>query len=340
MANEKNVTSLGSSEDLDALFNPKISTGESNQNLNEYSPSADKGKNKIYDSIIRFVTWWEDPNHSITEKWVCWLVDPVTQRGRFVDCPSTIGKPSPLQDMYFKLKKNESVTMQKQADVFSRRHNFACVIQVIKDENNKELEGKLLVWRFGQKIHEKIMSELKPVIGDPHNPFDLLNGKLFQLKIIKVAGFNNYDQSKFIDKVITLCIPNEQGKLVQINNKTDKKMVLEYLKTNTPDLKKYGYKEWDQEIFDYVNHVINAVTGQSNVSSNYSSVINQSKQSTPTGAKTGKAPQSNISVTDISLDELTSGTSSSLGEDFELPSLPNLDDVGLSGDLDDALANL
>src|ERR1035437_8970828 len=112
-----------STQNLDDLFNPQIPTGDpkTNANSTEYSPSADKGKNKIYDSVVRFVAWWEDPNHSISEKWVCWLVDPVTQRGRFVDCPSTIGKPSQLQDMYWKLKKNESVSLQKQVDVFSRR---------------------------------------------------------------------------------------------------------------------------------------------------------------------------------------------------------------------------
>jgi len=332
-------------QDFDALFNPQINTGsETTKNSVEYSPTADKGKNKIYQSVIRFVTWWENPNHSIIEKWVCYLVDPITQRGKYVDCPSSVGKQSPLQDVYWKLKKSESVHLQKQADVFSRRHNFAAIVQVVKDENAPELVGKLLIWRFGQKVYEKITSELKPVIGDPHNPFDLLNGKLFNLHITKVSGFNNYDQSKFLDKVIPLCIPDANGKLVPINTKSDKSMVFNFLKETSPDLKKYEYKDWDTDTYDYVNHVIQSVTGQAQVSTNYASVINQSKGANP--APAGKSPNFNqnptgITSSDISLEELSSGNG------FDNSNLPNLDlpelsdlNVGLPGSLDDALQGL
>jgi hypothetical protein len=106
-----------------------------------------------------------------------------------------------LQDMFFKLRKSESVQEQKKAEIFSRRHNFATLVQVIKDENQPELEGKILTYRFGKKLWEKIQAELKPIMGEPHNPFDLLAGKAFHLKITKVSGFNNYDQSKVIAAV-------------------------------------------------------------------------------------------------------------------------------------------
>jgi gp32 DNA binding protein like len=325
-------------QDFDALFNPQINTGsETKSNSAEYQPTADKGKNKVYSSVIRFVTWWENPNHSINEKWVCWLVDPVTQRGKFIDCPSSVGKQSPLQDIYWKLKKSESVHLQKQAEVFSRRHNFAAIVQVVKDENAPELVGKLLIWRFGQKIHEKITSELKPVIGDPHNPFDLLQGKLFALHITKVSGFNNYDQSKFLDKVIPLCLLDDKGKNPKpINASTDKAMVFNYLKENTPDLKKYEYKDWDAETFDYVNHCIQAVTGQASVSPNYASVNNASKGANPVPSSKSNAgiTSTNISVEDLNVDSFDSGM-----PNLDLPSLGDFDS-GLPGDLSSALEGL
>jgi len=323
---------------LDDLFHPKVEMGDKPSSAYaEYQPSADKGQNGIYKSIIRFVTWWQDPQHSISDKWVCWLVDPVTNRGRMVDCPSTVGKPSPLQDMFFKLRKSESIQDQKKAEIFSRKHTYAAVVQIIKDDQNKDLEGALLIYKFGKKIFEKLEAEKKPVIGDPHEPFDLIDGKAFALIITKVSGFNNYDQSKFIDKKIPLLLPNEEGKLIPINLNTPREQVFNFLKENSPDLSKYGYKEWDQEVHDYVNQVIVATTGQV-PSSAYADVRNLPQQ--PASKAQPQQPISTgITSSEISLDELNTGGLSGL-PDLDLPDLNTSSDLGIGGDLDDALKGL
>jgi hypothetical protein len=316
--------------EFDALFNPQVETKDAKGSSgDEYQPSAAKGKNNVYQAIIRFVPWYQSPKQSIKEKWVCWLVDPVTEKGRFVDCPSSVGKPSLLQDIYWKLKKSESVLLQKQAEVFSRKHSYASLIQVIKDENNKELEGKILVWKYGVKVWEKINAELKPVIGDPQDPFDIINGKAFALIITKVSGFNNYDQSKFADKRIPLLIPNAEGKLMPIKIDSDRKAIFEWVKTNSPDLAKHEYREWDQETHDYVNHVIVAVTGQASAPSKMSDVnTNVNKSTSPQASQPSGISASNISIEDIGLD---------LGNTLPNLDLPNMNDLGLGGDLDDIL---
>jgi len=327
--------------DLNSLFHPNVEmSSKATGNAAEYNPSADKGQNGVYKSIIRFVTFWEDPQHSYVDKWVCWLEDPVTQRGRMVDCPSSVGKPSPLQDMFFKLRKSESVQEQKKAEIFSRKHQYAAIIQVIKDDNYKEGEGKLLIYRFGKKIFEKYEAEKKPVIGEPHEPFDLLDGKAFALVITKVAGFNNYDQSRFLDKKIPLLIPTEEGKFIPINEKTPRETVFGFLKENSPDLNNYKFKEWDQETHDYVNHVITTVTGQT-PSSGYADVRNSEGQKAA-GKSSEKTSSSGITTSELSLDDLD--TDESIGDLPDL-NLPDIDtnrsnESGLPGDLDDAIANL
>lgn len=322
------------SENYNAFFSPDVEANEApSTQTSEYSPSAAKGKNNVYQSIIRFIPWWENPKHgSIQEKWVSYLQDPLTNRGRYVDCPSSVGKPSPLQDIYWKLKKSESVQEQKLADTFSRRHSYASLIQVIRDENNPELEGKILVWRYGVKIWEKINAELKPIIGEKHDPFDILSGKAFAVIITKVSGYNNYDQSKFLEKKIPLCIPdlNQNGKLIPITEQSDKAFVFNWVKENSPDLNKYAYKEWDQETFDYVNSIIISVTGTSSATQKYDNVVNRNQPANST-----PAPQQNqgISVQNIDLnsDDLGSGLDVSL-PDLDLPDLPSIDGIG--GDLD------
>lgn len=320
-------------ENLDQLFNPgtEIETPGS-KNIQEYRPSAKKGKGGVYQSVIRFVPWWKDPTHgSIRDKWVSYLIDPVTERGRFVDCPSSVGKQSPLLDMYRKLSKSESVQEQKQADVFKRRHTYAALIQVLKDENEPELEGKILVWRFGIKIYEKITSELKPVMGEKHDPFDLLDGKAFALKIVQVKGYNNYDQAKFLDKKIPLCIPDDSGKLKPIKKDMSagqKKEVFEWLKNNSPNIEKYDYTEWDQETVDYVNHVINAVTGKTNVASQYSDIVSNAQKYDGTTNKSGESFSNQLNKSQDSQDVTTEDISI---EDSNTPESSESDNLDVGG---------
>lgn len=319
-------------ENYDALFNSRVEIKEKEVTGNDYKPSPEKGKGGTYQSIIRFIPWYKDTVHgSIQEKWTCWLVNPLSQKGRYVDCPSSIGKPSPLQDMYWKLKKSDAVAQQKKADVFSRRHNYASLIQVIKDENAPELEGKILIYRYGVKIWEKINAELKPVIGPPDDPFNIMEGKAFALYITKKGDWPNYDNSKFLEKHrIPLVIPAENGELEPITEKTDKELVFNFVKDNSPDLAKYGYNEWDQDVHDYVNSVIAAVTGQATVQSNTAQIKN-------TEVDTG------ITASDINLEEINTPNidlpnielSSNLSESNEKPS-----SSGVGGSLNDALAGL
>jgi hypothetical protein len=226
--------------------------------------------------------------------------------------------------------------MQKLAQSFSRRHSYASLVQVIRDENNPEAEGKIMVFRYGVKIWEKINAELKPVIGEPHDPFDTLGGKAFALVITKVSGFNNYDQSKFVDKRIPLCQPNADGKLIPITPQSNKREVFEWVKTQSPDLSKYAYKEWDQDTYDYVNHVIVAVTGEGQVSTKYANVVNK-EAAKSTGPVSG--PSTGITTKEISVGELDlSG-----GDGLDIPDLDlgNLGgSKGIDGDLDDIIGKM
>jgi hypothetical protein len=234
---------------------------------------------------------------------------------------------------------------QKKADIFSRRHNFGALIQVIKDDNQPELEGKILYFSFGKKIWEKIDAELKPIIGSPHNPFDLLKGKVFALVVTKVSGYNNYDQSKFVDTIVPLCIPDAANKLIPINDKTDKQMVFNYLKENTPDISKYLFKEWDSETKDYVNHVITAVTGQVQASGNFGSVQESIHGGTPIGNAQPQAPSSGISISDINIDSpAIGGGLGGFGGDagmpsLDIPDLPPMGNIGI-GNIDDLMRTM
>ena len=72
-------------------------------------------------------------------------------------------------------------------------------VLVMADPGNPANEGKVMLYKFGKKIFEKIMDAMQPEFADetPVNPFDFWEGADFKLKIRNVEGYRNYDKSEF-----------------------------------------------------------------------------------------------------------------------------------------------
>ena len=88
----------------------------------------------------------------------------------------------------------------------------------LKDPKNPENEGKVFLYKYGKKIHDKILAAMQPEFQDeePVNVFDLWEGANFKLRMRKVAGYSNYDESVFSDPS---SITEDETKLLNIINK-------------------------------------------------------------------------------------------------------------------------
>jgi hypothetical protein len=77
--------------------------------------------------------------------------------------------------------------------------SFTSNIYVVKDPSHPENEGKVMLFKYGKKIFDKLNAAMNPEFEDesPLNPFDLWAGANFKLKIRKVDGYQNYDKSEF-----------------------------------------------------------------------------------------------------------------------------------------------
>lgn len=255
---------------LNDLFNPKVKVETEQANVTEFKPSSKKGTAGIYTAVIRFIPNPTDPaGKSIIQKYTTTLMNPYTNSYHTIDNPSSVGEPDPIVDMFFKLRKSSSQLDVEKSKYFSRRKSYASLIQVIKCDSEKNLEGKILVWRYGVKIFDKICQEMNPPIGDPRNPFDPVNGRLFNVKVTEVSGFNNYDQCQFLD------LPASQsGMRIEINGKTiivtqeiaeneqGRTAVFNYLKENCPDTTPYEYHSWDAKTTQIVDEIIRIYSGQ------------------------------------------------------------------------------
>jgi hypothetical protein len=219
-----------------------------------YQPQADEGREGVYKAVVRFLPFHKNPNKSKIQKYYVWINNVVDGEAFSVDCPSTVGKKSILKDTYWKLKNSQSASEQALAENFSRAENFYSLIQVVKDPNKPELEGKVMVFKFGKKINDKIEAQLKPLVGNPCNPYDLFEGKLFALHITKKQKWNNYDSCEFVGDKCSLQLPGEPAAIQK--TKEDMGRVLNWLKENSPELDKYEYKDWTDEVTEKVHRAI------------------------------------------------------------------------------------
>ena len=113
---------------------------------------------------------------------------------------TNLSKEDPVVKYKAKLR---AAGKEDDAKKLSRLENYITNILVIKDPANPENDGKVLMFRFGKKIFEKLKSAM---MGDEDlgregiNIFDPWEGKNFVLKIKTVSSFANYDDSTFVDK--------------------------------------------------------------------------------------------------------------------------------------------
>ena len=112
---------------------------------------------------------------------------------------TTVGQQDPVSEHNSKLWNTGIEENKETARKQKRRTNYFANVLVVKDPANPSNEGKVLLYRFGQKIFDKIMSAMQPEFADetPINPFDLIEGANFRIKLKTVAGYWNYDSSDF-----------------------------------------------------------------------------------------------------------------------------------------------
>ena len=113
---------------------------------------------------------------------------------------TTMGQNDPLGEYNRELWNSGDESLKDQVRKQKRKLQYYSNVYVVKDPGNPEAEGKVFLFRYGKKIHDKIMDvvngdELEGRAGI--NPFDLWQGADFKLRVKKVAGYPNYDSSEF-----------------------------------------------------------------------------------------------------------------------------------------------
>jgi hypothetical protein len=261
MANEFDIFSI-SVGDLDTQENKTSASSDL------YNPKPDQGPDGNYRSLIRFLPNLSNPRKPYIRKYIYWLEND--NGGFYVDSPSTVGERCPVQDMFFKLRNSTSAVEKNLSETLKRREVYYALIQVVKDPQNRDLEGQIKIFKFGYKIKAKIDEELNPQFDEPVQVFDPFEGKNFELVLTKKGGYTNYDSSKFQGSRTPIAIGGEQ----MSDNPEDRKRIVEYLK-KSPDISNFEYKPWTDEQRANVMKVLSSLTSPG---SKISELSNSSKE--------------------------------------------------------------
>lgn len=177
-------------------FNKKVYTdGDADERF--WYPAVDKAGNG--NAIVRllpategetlpFIRYW---SHSFQGPTGLWIVNEM--------CPTTKGKKCPICDYNRELWNSGDEAKKKLASKQKRRLNFISNVLVLKDPANPDNEGQVKLFRYGQKIWDKINELMHPSFEGEEsvNPFDFWEGAPLKIKIRNVDNYRNYDKSEF-----------------------------------------------------------------------------------------------------------------------------------------------
>jgi len=261
--------------DNESFVKQEIKTKDDDEFI--YKPYPELGKDGVYKSLIRFLPNITNPKKSKIHQYYVWLKDPVDGANHKAICPSTVGKKSILKDLFWKLKNSASAKDQDLSKSFSRKEDFYSLIQVVKDANRPDLEGKIMIFKFGRKVNDMIEQQIKPEFGNPSNPYDLFEGKNFGLQVRKVGEWNNYDLCQFVGDKMALII---DGASVE-RTEEGREIVTNFLNTGPLDIEKYDYSDWDDEENEKIMRIIRNTIPDGRM---VSEIIGSSSDSKPVSA--------------------------------------------------------
>ena len=248
----------------DTFVKSSSSTGKkSDANIYNPDPNAHNGS---YKSVFRFVPYIHDKTRSKYTKYAAKFWNPLTKEALYVDCPSTVEKPSVLWDLESIIRsfKNEEPELHEQlSSCFSRWHTHHSPVYIKKDPQRPELEGTIKIFKYSAQINNMIEGQINPEEDElldsvsSVNPFHLLEGKDFLCVVgKKTKQYRDWSKSKFMDEVTPFMYKIGDKSVVVENNEKSAKLVQEFMKRNTPELDQYLYEEWTDETYQKVADAI------------------------------------------------------------------------------------
>jgi hypothetical protein len=161
-----------------------------------WKPTVDKAGNGY--AVLRFLPAKEGEDLPWVRYWDHGFKGP-TGQWYIENSLTSIGQPDPVGELNSRLWNSGIEADKEKARAQKRRLHYVVNALVVQDPSAPQNEGRVVLYKFGKKIFDKIMDVMQPQFADekPINPFDFWEGADFKLKIRQVEGYRNYDKSEF-----------------------------------------------------------------------------------------------------------------------------------------------
>jgi len=214
--------------ELDKVNNPVTSFGDDRF----WKPELDKSGNGY--AVIRFLPQPTGEDLPWVRIWSHAFKGP---GGWYIENSlTTLNKKDPVSEYNTELwnsgLESDKDTARKQKRILKYYSN----VLIVSDPKHPENDGKIFLFRYGKKIHDKLAEVINPQFEDEtaYDPFDFWKGANFKLKVRKVDGFWNYDKSEFDGS--SEVFDGDEGKLEELYGK---------LYSLTQFLKEDNFKSYD-----------------------------------------------------------------------------------------------
>lgn len=183
------------SQEFEKTANPQ-SDSKSYQDDRFWKPEPDKAGNAT--AVIRFLPTCEGDELPWVKIFTHGFQGP-TGKWYIENSLTTIGENDPVGELNARLWNSGVEADKETARKQKRKLSYVANVLIVSDPKHPENEGQVKLFKFGKKIFDKIMDKARPTFEDedPVNVFDLWEGANFKLRMRKVEGYPNYDQSVF-----------------------------------------------------------------------------------------------------------------------------------------------
>lgn len=265
-----------------------IHTQSENSGNDKFKPDPKSAKNNNWKAIVRFIPNLKDKQLSSIEKYGVYLTHPVTgdRRTVYTHRGQEGAKECPFYKAYFEFNNSKDARLKSLAPDLNGKLRKYMLVQVLKDYQNSDNDGKLMFWEMGYKVSQILKEEEFPTIGIGKKPIDVVNGRPFLVDTYLMNDMPQYDRCKFLNpsdlasgqNKIPLWIGPNGESLDILKNQSDAVTYGTYLKESTPDLSKFKFVEWDEDTRKFVNSHISALKNN-NSSKRYESEMSSANSS-------------------------------------------------------------
>jgi hypothetical protein len=240
---------------LDGIYRPKITDKKKGYTATiRFLPNLSKDGKVLQAAIEKHQHYVDFKNHP--------------ELSGYYDCMKNFTDKCDFCTMYWKLKNSKNASDVEKAELISRNTKYYSYILVIEDEQNRDLEGKIMIYPYGYKIKEKIKDQKDGISGPSCNVFDLANGKDFRLVMKQLGEFPNYDSSTFLEvspisiqgHKVPVTVDEKTGKNKITNPKVQEK-VRQFLADRTVELEDHQAKQWTAEEAYKVSQILEILSG-------------------------------------------------------------------------------